>query len=98
MYIIEIIGMAGTTPEPPHERPWYLTDFDPDANDGWGDLGTSPDIEEAMLFATSVGAWEFWRRESTVRPYRPDGQPNRPLTAFTVQVKEAPPTGRQEES
>jgi len=28
----------------------------------------------------------YWRRRSTVCPTRPDGKPNRPGTAFTVEI------------
>jgi hypothetical protein len=33
---------------------------------------------------------ELWRSVDQRQPLRPDGQPNRPLTAFTVQTMRAP--------
>jgi hypothetical protein len=32
-------------------------------------------------------AWELWMRPSVTRPVRPDGQPNRPLTAFSIVLR-----------
>jgi hypothetical protein len=46
-----------------------------------------------MRFADLAAAVACWKRQSTVRPLRPDGKPNRPLTAFTItfdQVEDAP--------
>jgi hypothetical protein len=39
-----------------------------------------------MRFKTAGEAWMLWRRPSRVRPVRADGKPNRPLTAFTIEV------------
>lgn len=37
-----------------------------------------------MEFADLAAALEFWRTTSVVRPRRPDGEPNRPLTCLTI--------------
>jgi hypothetical protein len=35
-----------------------------------------------------MGEWlDLWQRPSTEVPLRPDGRPNRPLTAFTVEFE-----------
>lgn len=48
------------------------------------DIDTTDDIAEAMTFRSLGDAARFWRQESGVP--RPDGQPNRPLCAFTVET------------
>lgn len=64
----------------------YVAEYDPDAHDGWGSVLLDGDPAKAATFDTAKGAFEFWQRTSQVRPVRPDGLPNRPLTAFTVEV------------
>lgn len=48
----------------------------------------SPDV--AMKFADAKAVLELWRTQSKAVPRRPDGKPNRPLTAFTIEVVDAP--------
>jgi len=62
----------------------YLTSFDPDYGDGRGHIAVTSYVSRARRFADAVEGWQEWRRESTVQPLRPDGLPNRPLTAYTV--------------
>jgi hypothetical protein len=62
----------------------YLEWSDPDANNGMGDERWTDDMTKAQRFASYVGAMECWRAQSNVRPIRPDGRPNRPLTAYSV--------------
>jgi hypothetical protein len=66
----------------------YLEWADPDARGGFGDDGWTDDIAKAKRFATFSDAVECWKRQSTVRPIRDDGKPNRPLTAFSVYPQE----------
>ena len=77
--------------KPPLPDPTYLQDFDPDRHDGRGEIGTTRDRGKAMRFANAGEALETWRRPSEVRPLRPDGKPNRPLTAFTVEIEPLEP-------
>jgi hypothetical protein len=70
----------------PHANQWLRT-FDHEAFDGRGHGEFTEDPERAMLFATSADAMRFWQRQSTVKPLRPDGKPNRPLTALTVVIE-----------
>lgn len=63
----------------------YLQWSDPDAHNGAGDEGWTPDLSEAMRFASFMDAMDCWKAQSSVRPFRSDGRPNRPLTAFSVQ-------------
>jgi hypothetical protein len=70
----------------------FLVDYDPGSNGrepGTQDpmtcrLVTTPDRASAKEM-TPAEAFELWKRVDPRQPTRPDGQPNRPLTAFTVE-------------
>lgn len=49
-------------------------------------LATTDDPLLATTWPTAAAALEAWRTIDEARPWRPDGKPNRPLTAFTVTV------------
>jgi hypothetical protein len=65
----------------------YLRAFDPDAHAGRGSVESTADLREAMVFEDHAAAMEVWTRQSRVRPLRPDGKPNRPLTAYTISIE-----------
>lgn len=44
------------------------------------------DLNKALVFSSAVEAWELWRTQSQTVPTRPDGRPNRPLTALNIVV------------
>ncbi len=67
----------------------YLNGFDPDAHGGGGEASWTRDKEAAMLFPDAGQALAFYRTQSTIKPTRSDGLPNRPLTAFNVTFDEA---------
>jgi hypothetical protein len=71
---------------PPEVENEYLVAFDFDAMGGVGYGIFTDELRLAMRFKTLREAMEFWRTQSTVKPLRPDGQPNRPLTASTISV------------
>lgn len=64
----------------------YLASYDPDGNSGFGDLALTTDPARAKRYPSTTAAAEDYRRRSTVLPTRPDGEPNRPLTAYTVEI------------
>lgn len=68
----------------------YLQWADPDAHGGRGDDRWTTDIEKARRFASFADAMECWQAQSTLLPTRPDGKPNRPMTAWSVTVEPAP--------
>lgn len=78
-----------------HGRRW-VAGFDPDWRpDGaavypCGRVDFTDDPAEALTFDSIEEALRFRGRRSTTVPERPDGQPNRPLTAFTLAVDPAP--------
>ena len=65
----------------------WLKSYDPNAKGGRGDIKGTKLRDEAMRFADMPAAMACWRQASTELPIRPDGQPNRPLTAYTIQVE-----------
>lgn len=81
-YVIEFCGMANGPIEPIKPNPLYLGSADVDAEDGRGAFHLTYDYTMAMRFGNVSSAMQFWRQESRVRPLRPDGLPNRPLTCF----------------
>lgn len=89
MWVMEIgagIMVGGTKPQ-------YLKSFDPEKNAPsypCGEAIATYDINEAMKFPSMIAVWEFWKTESKLRPLRPDGKPNRPLTAFNISPQRVP--------
>lgn len=68
----------------------YLASADVDAHDGRGAATWTDDPAAALHFDATDVAFLFWQQQSTVRPLRDDGLPNRPLTAFTVYIGSVP--------
>lgn len=67
--------------------PMLVVDCDFDAHNGLGAFIFSNSPTKAKRFATAEEALTFYRTVSPSRPTRPDGEPNRPLTAFSVEVR-----------
>jgi hypothetical protein len=65
----------------------YLEWSDPDAIDGLGDDQWTDNLAKAKRFLTFEAAMECWQAQSRVTPLRDDGEPNRPLTAYSVTVE-----------
>ena len=64
----------------------YLKTYDPEAHEGMGLIEFTGDVHEAMKFVSAVEALRCLRQVPNNRPIRSDGKPNRPLTAYTVQI------------
>lgn len=62
----------------------FLQSYDPDANDGRGAITLTGKLERAKVFDGIAAVFAEWARVSTKRPLRPDGKPNRPLSAFSI--------------
>lgn len=58
------------------------------SNVPYGDLAltSSPDIRQAKLFSGLSEMMAEYSAVSKVQPRRPDGQPNRPLRAMTIEI------------
>jgi hypothetical protein len=68
----------------------YLVSYDPEALGGMGSFVWSPNVEDAKRFRDAAEAWVLWKTVPKSRKLRPDGKPNRPLTAFTIAIEDAP--------
>ncbi len=83
---IRIIGLVNGEESPFDGQ--YVQAYDPSFCPPGGEydgglLLTTPDPEKAILFASAKDALECWNKAHGLRP---DGKPNRPLTAFTCEV------------
>lgn len=64
----------------------YVRGMDPDKYNGRGHIMTTTDPDKALLFDDAMAAHDFYSMRSKAHPWRDDGKPNRPLTAFTVSI------------
>lgn len=67
----------------------YVRSFDPMWNGdgtGCGKVVLTHDPDLALQFKDKATAFAFWKQQSPTVPVRPDGKPNKPLTAFTVEL------------
>jgi len=85
-YGILAVGFASGVPCP-HANQW-LKSFDHDACEGFGYGEFTYDPTQALCFTDKGDALAFWNRQSKVKPLRPDGLPNKPLTALTVIIEQ----------
>ena len=82
-HIMFIVSLASGRPCAQAGR--YLLSWKPGGPRRQGILQTTADPLKAKRFAGQGAAFAFYMQ---VDGLRPDGQPNRPLTAFTMQVME----------
>lgn len=85
-YILRAVAHANGTPCPVSGQ--YLSGFDDSKFDGIGLARWTRERDVAKRFATHAAAFAFWQQQSDARPLRSDGRPNRPLTAYTVEILE----------
>lgn len=80
-YVLQIEGFADGSPTDVAGH--YVVAYDPD-----GALELTPDRIKARHFLSARDAFLTWRAQASPPNHlRPDGKPNRPLTAFTVKVE-----------
>jgi hypothetical protein len=65
----------------------WVKDFDVNANGGRGNVSFTKSPSFAKKFASVGEAFSAYRMQSTLEPFRDDGLPNRPLTAYTVEIR-----------
>lgn len=70
--------------------PTYLKAFDLNADQGRGKIEVTTDIADAMRFDNGHEVLAAWRSPSSAVPTRTDGKPNRPLSAFSIEIVPAP--------
>lgn len=85
-----IVALEFASGEPCPHAGQYLQAADFDAHDGRGFVQWTEDPARAKRFPSMGEALAYWRTRSKVRPIRPDGRPNRPLTAASVVVEQLP--------
>lgn len=84
--VIKIVSWADGRPT--HADGQYLCDWLQEAS-GRLNIDTTTDPRKARHYDNAGAAMAAWREQSTERPLREwDGQPNRPLTALTVEILE----------
>lgn len=89
MYVIRCKGYARNVPCDFVDQ--YLEWFDPNGDYLIGLGGWTPDINKAMVFNSVSNAVEKWKEQRTVDGgFRYDGHPDRPLTAFSIEIVEKP--------
>lgn len=71
--------------------PVYLLSFDLDAHEGRGAIAMTVDPTKALTWPDVADVLAAWKAQSTVRPLRPDGKPNRPLSALTIEPERCEP-------
>lgn len=80
--VIQIEGMPDGTPTPFDGE--YVAAVDFEAGDGRGAVVTTKHPELALHFDTLGEALTFYQTQPKCKPFRPDGEPNRPLTATNM--------------
>lgn len=84
VYVIRVIGRASG--EPSREDGHYVQDLDADAHQGRGHVTWANNAYHAKHFPDTDSALAYYHTQSKKYPTRPDGQPNKPLTAYTVDI------------
>lgn len=87
MKVIRAIAFANGAPCPVAGQ--YVRNVDFEYNNGQGFVDFTDNPAKAMQFTDAGEALSFWRTQSQTVPLRPDGKPNRPLTATTVVIEDA---------
>lgn len=64
----------------------FVVRYDPRLRQDIFTLETTADPVAARKFLNAGEALEYWRKICPSQPLRPDGQPNRPLTAWNAAV------------
>lgn len=68
----------------------WLATFDIEYAGGVGVFTSTPDPQQAYPFDSLADVVSAWKRVSSTMPVRPDGKPNRPLSALTISPQVIP--------
>jgi hypothetical protein len=68
----------------------WLRSVDVEARGGRGTVDLTADPAEAMRFPSLRAVMQAWRQPSRTTPFRDDGKPNRPLTAYSISPERVP--------
>ena len=83
---IRCISVANPVADPDPPAGKYLVSYDPEALGGRGSARWTDDPAKALVFADPGDALDCWQQVPRNCPERPDGRPNRPLTAYTIEL------------
>lgn len=89
--IVKIIGAAGGTRTPHDGR--YVVAWNPHTRYGMLECESTDDVTKAHQF-DGADAFRAWTTVSSVQAVRPDGLPNKPLTALTIEIMPMPTFGQ----
>lgn len=89
--IVLIIGQAGPGSTPHDGR--YVVAWNPHTAYGTLECTSTADVAKAHRF-DGIEAFQAWNTVSSVQPTRPDGRPNKPLTALTIDIMAEPTFGQ----
>ena len=81
--VIKVLGLGSVDV---YDEDLWVREYDPDGHGGMGDVVLTKDLAEARRFEDAGEAIRVYRTPSKTHPWRSDGKPNRPLTAFTVEL------------
>lgn len=84
MYVIQVIDTAIPGLEPGCEDK-FIASYS-EWEDGTFHIELVEQAEDAMQFNALHIAVKFWQTQSWSKPIRPDDKPNRPMTAYTVEI------------
>ena len=68
----------------------WLASYDPEFAEGRGLCDFTDDPASAARFPSAQAAMACYQARSRRQPTRPDGRPNKPLTAYTVTIEPLP--------
>jgi hypothetical protein len=85
---MKIIISCGLADGRPMNNGEYLHRYDPEGEDGMGTFVWTKDRNQAMLFEDALAVLKLYQTVPGNRPWRDDGKPNKPLTAFNIEVEE----------
>lgn len=94
---LQVVGIAGwgTTRHPITGEDvvgLWIAGLDPDASEGRGSAVLTPDPGRAARWDSAAEALAGWQQVHPTHPVREtDGRPNRPLTAYSVELAVLPP-------
>lgn len=84
-WVLRVVCVADGSPTPLAGR--YVRRWHPSATrPGLPMVDATDDATKARSFATAAEAYAYWTEVNRKHPVRPDGQPNRPMTAYTCEV------------
>lgn len=90
-YVLKLLSLADGTKTAYDGQ--YLVSYnpemdgtDPDGNEMQCTIKCTTDANGAKTYPSQSAAWAEWTRTSKRAPVRGDGRPNKPLTAYTVEI------------